>query len=749
MGKTYYVCKYTPLELLAAFGGECENLNHMPEGFDFADQIAHPNLCGFGKSVLEAVLAGEVRELVLVNCCDTIRSVYDLLKDMFPGAVRGQADEVPERKNHAGGGQLEFLYRVDALHCGNACSRERMAAQLADLAKKYGEYKGKSFDYEAFRSAFSPQQRMTMPHIAVLGARMGEELFEMTAQNMPLPVVNETCVHNRSVAWTYPEEEFQAGSDGVRPDGHSDTGANAGESNRSGSGIRNSDVSNVQRDGCACGNGAHGEGEGTAKADFSALMDWYAGELLGQIPCMRMLDATGRKQLYQDPSLKGIIYHTVKFCDFYSFEYADIKSHTDVPLLKIESDYTVQSSGQLLTRLEAFAESLSLNPQRRSNAQHSPIDRRDLPPVLPASGRRLAPTEAVAETFSEGAFPQIVGEIRAAQENPGAVPGGGYGSNGCSGCAGQSDGANCAGQSGGADWANKTGMAGMSGEFAASGGGMTVSNGLSAGQYGRRTPHMGKGYFAGIDSGSTSTDVVILNKKKEIVASIILPTGAGAAIGAERALEQALQEAKLEREDIDSVVTTGYGRTAIQVGDKSITEITCHARGAHFLDPRVRTVVDIGGQDSKVIRLDEDGSVKNFVMNDKCAAGTGRFLEMMARTMEMSLDEIGKAGLSYEEDITISSMCTVFAESEVVSLIAQNKKPDDIVHGLNKAVAAKTAALVKRVGGAEAYMMTGGVAQNQGLVKTLEERLGTKLIISDKAQLCGALGAALYAADMG
>ncbi|MCD8012540.1 MAG: acyl-CoA dehydratase activase [Lachnospiraceae bacterium] len=646
MGKTYYVCKYTPLELLSAFGGECENLNHMPEGFDFADQIAHPNLCGFGKSVLEAVLAGEVRELVLVNCCDTIRSVYDLLKDMFPGAVRGQGDESPERKDPShlesapGGGQLDFLYMVDALHCGNACSRERMAAQLKDLAKKYGEYKERAFDYEAFRSAFSPQERMTMPHITVLGARMGEELFEMTAQNMPLPVVNETCVHNRSVAWTYSGDTFATGLEGAHSDGTSGKEMSSDQGNRSGSGIGSSDVNcGVLHGDCSCGNRAFGEGTESARADFDALMDWYAGELLGQIPCMRMLDATGRKQLYQNPSLKGIIYHTVKFCDFYSFEYADIKSHTDVPLLKIESDYTVQSSGQLLTRLEAFAESLN----------------------------------------SE----------------------------------------------------------------------MADGNAISAGQYGRRTPHMGKGYFAGIDSGSTSTDVVILNKKKEIVAGIILPTGAGAAIGAERALEQALQEAELRREDIDSVVTTGYGRTAIQVGDKSITEITCHARGAHFLDPRVRTVVDIGGQDSKVIRLDEDGSVKNFVMNDKCAAGTGRFLEMMARTMEMSLDEIGKAGLSYEEDITISSMCTVFAESEVVSLIAQNKKPDDIVHGLNKAVAAKTAALVKRVGGAEAYMMTGGVAQNRGLVKTLEERLGTKLIISDKAQLCGALGAALYAADMG
>ena len=224
-----------------------------------------------------------------------------------------------------------------------------------------------------------------------------------------------------------------------------------------------------------------------------------------------------------------------------------------------------------------------------------------------------------------------------------------------------------------------------------------------------------------------------------------MPTGAGAANGAERALEEALEQADIAREDLDAVVTTGYGRTAISDGDKSITEITCHARGAHFLDPKVRTVVDIGGQDSKVIRLNEDGSVKNFVMNDKCAAGTGRFLEMMAKTMEMSLDELS---LSYQEDITISSMCTVFAESEVVSLIAQNKRTDDIVHGLNKAVAAKTASLVKRVGGEEAYMMTGGVAQNKGLVKTLEERLGTSLVISEKSQLCGALGAALFATDI-
>lgn len=136
--------------------------------------------------------------------------------------------------------------------------------------------------------------------------------------------------------------------------------------------------------------------------------------------------------------------------------------------------------------------------------------------------------------------------------------------------------------------------------------------------------------------------MVILNKDHEIVTSIILPTGAGAAIGADRALAEALKEAGLQREDIDALVTTGYGRTAIKNGDKSITEITCHARGAHFLNPEVRTVIDIGGQDSKVIRLDENGAVANFVMNDKCAAGTGRFLEMMARTMEMNLDQMSE-----------------------------------------------------------------------------------------------------------
>lgn len=251
--------------------------------------------------------------------------------------------------------------------------------------------------------------------------------------------------------------------------------------------------------------------------------------------------------------------------------------------------------------------------------------------------------------------------------------------------------------------------------------------------------------YVGIDIGSTASKVVV---RGDANAHFVLPTGWSSKETTKK-IKEHLKELGADVENEDTrVVATGYGRVAVDFADHVITEITCHARGAHFLNPEVRTVIDIGGQDSKVIRLDENGAVANFVMNDKCAAGTGRFLEMMARTMEMDLDQMSEAGLTYKEDITISSMCTVFAESEVVSLIAQNKETDDIVHGLNKAVASKTASLAKRVGGEERYMMTGGVSKNKGLVKTLEEKLGTTLVISDKAQLCGALGAALFAMDM-
>ena len=550
MSVTHYICKYTPVELLRAFGGEVAILNHMPVNFDLSDQVSHPNLCGFGKALLEACMEGQVKELVLVNCCDTIRSAYDVLLES---------------------GKLDFIFMLDMLHNTDACSRERTRNELLRLAKAYGAYKGTAFDEAKFFAAFEERPRPSEDYISVLGARVGDELFQMMERSMPMPVRNDTCVNNRSVA--APEE----------------TGM-----------------------------------------DFDVLMEWYAAALLGQLPCMRMTDTAGRKQLVNDPHLKAVIYHTVKFCDYYGFEYSHLRRELTQPMLKLESDYTVQSSGQLLTRLEAFAESMS--------------------PAVQTSERKKKMN--------------------------------------------------------------------------------------------------GKGLYVGIDSGSTSTDVVILNEEQEIVSQVILPTGAGAAAGADRALEEALRQANLTREDLTAIVTTGYGRTAIQSGDKSITEITCHARGAFFLNPNVRTIIDIGGQDSKVIRIDDTGNVTNFVMNDKCAAGTGRFLELMARTLELSLEQMSEMGLTWKEDITISSMCTVFAESEVVSLIAQDKTAADIIHGLNESVAAKTCALVKRVGGEGDYMMTGGVSKNKGVVDAIERRLGVKLCISDAAQLNGALGAALFAMEL-
>lgn len=242
----------------------------------------------------------------------------------------------------------------------------------------------------------------------------------------------------------------------------------------------------------------------------------------------------------------------------------------------------------------------------------------------------------------------------------------------------------------------------------------------------------------GIDSGSAMTKAVLFDGQ-EIVDFRMEPSGSTPG----RVIHRLYEE--LRTPDTAFVVATGYGRALLPEADKSITEITCHGAGAAFLCPGCDTVIDIGGQDSKVINLDETGHVSGFMMNDKCAAGTGRFLEMMARTLELDMEEMSRRGLTWEKELTISSMCTVFAESEVISLIADNHMDSDIIHGLNQSIAGKTAAMAARAKGQPPYMMTGGVARNRGVVQALEEKLGAKLFISENPDLCGALGAALFA----
>lgn len=255
--------------------------------------------------------------------------------------------------------------------------------------------------------------------------------------------------------------------------------------------------------------------------------------------------------------------------------------------------------------------------------------------------------------------------------------------------------------------------------------------------------------FVGVDIGSTTAKCVIVDENDKMLVFSHIPTEYDRNVSGEKILKIALDEIGASETDIAYLVSTGYGRKSFERADLNIPEIIAHGMGTWHMMPGTRTIIDIGGQDSKVICLDEAGAVSNFLMNDKCAAGTGRFLELMARTLELDLEEMGTAGLDWKEDLTISSMCTVFAESEVVSLIADNKSTADIVHGLNKSVASRTASMAARAGGRGPYRMTGGVARNRGVVRALEECLGEPLRVSELPDLCGALGAALFALEGG
>jgi predicted CoA-substrate-specific enzyme activase len=511
------------------------------------------------------------------NMCSYSRAVLQNSKDdnckkfVFVNccdSMRRLEDVFKERLN------TDFVHMVDLPRKNNSCSREFYANELLKLIAALEKQTGKKFNVKLFKESLAKSKAaFNAPDIVIMGARIKSSLLRSIQKMTNLVVQNQTCTGQEIAFENIPETE------------------------------------NVEE-----------------------LIRWYASELLSQTSCMRMENIYSRRKIYENPKLKGIIYHGIKFCDFYALEYLDLKNKLNIPILKIETDFTDQSEGQIKTRVEAFLESMG-------NVKDS---------VKPKEEKKN-----IGEKF----------------------------------------------------------------------------------------------YVAGIDSGSTSTNVVIMDENKKIVASSIVRTGPKCSIGAEEALRVALEESGLKREDISYMVATGYGRVSIDFGDEDITEITCHAKGAHFLNPNIRTIIDIGGQDSKVIKIDEEGNVKDFVMNDKCAAGTGRFLEMMAKGLELSIEEMSEKGLKWDEEITISSMCSVFAESEVISLVAENKEIPDIIHGLNVAIASRIAALLNRVGKNPGYMMTGGVAKNKGVLKAIEAKIGSEIYVWDEPQICGAIGAALLAYD--
>ncbi len=558
-----YICKYTPIEIFEALGEEVQRIEPDVTSFNQADTLMHPNLCSFAKGIVETVLDDKMRKydaIILTTCCDSIRRVYDVLKEKLPET---------------------FVYILDVPRITKPAGVDLYEMRIREMIAAYENFTGKAFEEQKLeellrdrqneeRKKLSRQQGRDVVRIGILGARANPNIKKILDKYEAQVVFDLTCTGvGRKLLL---EEEI--------------------------------------------------------------VLHGYVEGLLGHFHCMRMEAAANRDELikrYLDLA-DGIIYHTVQFCDNYSYEYAWLKETLNKPLLLLETDYTKQSYGQILTRIEAFLESLQ--------------------GLSDSSRKRKRMTKRTGD---------------------------------------------------------------------------------------------GKMYVMGIDSGSTSTNAVIMDQDRKIRAFSIVRTGAKSGESAERILNEVLKQAGLKRDDISWIVSTGYGRVSIPFADETVTEISCHGKGAHYYNPKIRTILDIGGQDSKAIKLDENGDVIDFVMNDKCAAGTGRFLEAIARTLEVKIDELGPIALQSKEEITITSMCTVFAESEVISLIANNREKADIANGICHAIAAKAFSLLKRVGLEEEYMMTGGVAKNPGVVHAVEEKLHAGLYICPEPEIVGAVGAALCA----
>ena len=547
-----YICKYAPIEVFEAMGVEMKRMEPEVTNFNQADILMHPNICSFTKGLLEDVFMNEYEGIVLTTCCDSIRRLYDVLKEKMPD---------------------KFIYMLDTPRITKDAGVVLYEQRIRDMIRAYEEFSGKKFDENKLRELIKKRQeeqsiarKEDALNIGIVGARANDSIKRILEERNVHVTFDVTC-----------------------------TGL-------------------VRK----------------LLLDEENVLRGYARGLLSQFPCMRMEEASNRDEMLKQyaESVDGIIYHTVQFCDNYSYEYAWLKDVITKPMLLLETDYTKQSYGQILTRIEAFLESLNKGMKK---------------------------------------VPKVGGQ--------------------------------------------------------------------------------GTMYVMGVDSGSTSTNAVIMDQDRKIKAFSVVRTGAKSGESADKILKEVLEKAGLKREDISWIVSTGYGRVSIPCADETVTEISCHGRGAHYFNPKIRTILDIGGQDSKGIKLSDKGEVIDFVMNDKCAAGTGRFLEMIARTLEVDISELGTIALQSTEDIEITSMCSVFAESEVISLIANNKEKTDIANGICRAIANKSFSLLKRVGMEGEYMMTGGVAKNPGVVRAVEEKIGAKLYICPEPEIVGATGAAMYALD--
>ncbi len=609
-----YVCKYVPAEALEAMGAHMERIepDESLVSFDAAESCMHANVCSFAKATFETVLSGNLDGIVLTTCCDSMRRLAD--------ALRAQAPNL-------------FIHVLDVPRDTGEAACALYQRRVAELLSAYGKFANATFSEKklfaqlggtlcpAEGNCDSPLELDYVSQDSIYRDKAGD-----------VEARSEGCAaseRSASAAPTAPQVD-----NALQPQTHfSPTMPNVGIA-----GARaNAEIKRILE--------AHGVNiafditcTNTIRRFVPRKTDTlaqYAHDVLTQLPCARMRNISPRKAFFDQvlPQVDGLVYHAVQFCDMYSYEYSDLKRTSPAPILALETDCTAQSRGQMLTRLEAFLESIGASrTEHLASQKGSPM--------------------STAATF-----------------------------------------------------------------------------------------------VVGLDSGSTSTNAVVMNEARKIVASVVIRTGAKAGASAERAYRKVLERAGITPDQVACTIATGYGRVSIPFADENVTEISCHGRGAHYFNPDVRTILDIGGQDSKAIHVNAAGEVTDFAMNDKCAAGTGRFLEMIARSLEISLDELGPAALESKKRLEIASMCSVFAESEVISLIANNEEKPDIAAGVCRAVAGKAYSLMRRVGLEGAYMMTGGVAQNPGVVRAVEELIGEKLFICEDPEIVGATGAALLALE--
>lgn len=620
-----YVCKYVPAEALKAMGAHMERIepDESLVSFDAAESCMHANVCSFAKATFETVLSGNLDGIVLTTCCDSMRRLAD--------ALRAQAPNL-------------FIHVLDVPRDTGEAACALYQRRVAELLSAYGEFANATFSE---KKLFAQLGGTLCPAEGTCDSPLGLDYARLHSEAAPAAPQADSRDSNRaadSAAWSEGCEASERNADEavavpqvnctLQPQTHfSPTMPNVGIAGA----CANAEIKHILEE--------HGVNIAfditctNANRRFvpqkTDTLAHYAHDVLTQLPCARMRDISPRKAFFDHvlPQIDGLVYHTVQFCDMYSYEYSDLKRTSPMPILALETDCTAQSHGQMLTRLEAFLESIGA-----SQKEH----------LVSQKGSPMSKTAT---------------------------------------------------------------------------------------------------FVVGLDSGSTSTNAVVMNEAREIVASVVIRTGAKAGASAERAYREVLERAGITPDQIACTIATGYGRVSIPFADENVTEISCHGRGAHYFNPAVRTILDIGGQDSKAIHVNAAGEVTDFAMNDKCAAGTGRFLEMIARSLEISLDELGPAALESKKRLEIASMCSVFAESEVISLIANNEEKPDIAAGVCRAVAGKAYSLMRRVGLEGAYMMTGGVAQNPGVASAVEELIGEKLFICEDPEIVGATGAALLALE--